>query len=60
MRKSLVTLAAGATLLAGATAAQAADYAMDPTHTFVTFEIGHFGTTTNRGRFDKKRRHRAV
>jgi polyisoprenoid-binding protein YceI len=54
MRKSLVTLAAVATLLAGATAAQAADYAIDPTHTFVTFEIGHFGTTTNRGRFDKK------
>jgi polyisoprenoid-binding protein YceI len=41
-------------LLAGASAVQAADYAMDPTHTFVTFEIGHFGTTTNRGRFDKK------
>lgn len=54
MRKSLVTLAAVATLLAGASAVQAADYAMDPTHTFVTFEIGHFGTTTNRGRFDKK------
>jgi polyisoprenoid-binding protein YceI len=54
MRKSLVTLAAVATLLASATAAQAADYAIDPTHTFVTFEIGHFGTTTNRGRFDKK------
>ncbi|MEY2860741.1 MAG: hypothetical protein RL392_1199 [Pseudomonadota bacterium] len=54
MRKSLVTLAAVATLLAGATAVQAADYAIDPTHTFVTFEIGHFGTTTNRGRFDKK------
>ncbi len=54
MRKSLVTLAAVATLLAGTTAAQAADYAIDPTHTFVTFEIGHFGTTTNRGRFDKK------
>jgi polyisoprenoid-binding protein YceI len=54
MRKSLVTLAAVATLLAGATVAKAADYAIDPTHTFVTFEIGHFGTTTNRGRFDKK------
>jgi len=54
MRKSLVTLAAVATLLASATAAQAADYAIDPTHTCVTFEIGHFGTTTNRGRFDKK------
>jgi polyisoprenoid-binding protein YceI len=34
--------------------AQAATYAIDPTHTFVTYEIGHFGTSTNRGRFDKK------
>ena len=25
---------------------------IDPTHTFVTFEIDHFGTSTNRGRFD--------
>lgn len=49
---SSVTLAAA--LLAGATSAQAATYAIDPTHTFATFEIGHFGTTTNRGRFDKK------
>lgn len=55
MKKTLVTMAAVATLAAG-TIAQAAPatYAMDPTHTFVTFEIGHFGTTTNRGRFDKK------
>jgi polyisoprenoid-binding protein YceI len=34
--------------------AQNATYAIDPTHTFVTYEIGHFGTSTNRGRFDKK------
>ncbi len=54
MRKSLLTLAAAAALLAGATQAQAAAYAIDPTHTFATFEISHFGTTTNRGRFDKK------
>jgi polyisoprenoid-binding protein YceI len=54
MRFSLLSVAAAATLLAGATQVQAADYAIDPTHTFVTFEIGHFGTTTNRGRFDKK------
>jgi polyisoprenoid-binding protein YceI len=31
-----------------------ATYAIDPTHTFVIYEIGHFGTSTNRGRFDKK------
>ena len=51
MRKTLAAIAA-ATLSLGA--AHAADYAVDPTHTFVTFEIGHFGTSTNRGRFDKK------
>ena len=55
MRKSLFSLlavAAATTFAAGA--AQAANYAIDPTHTFVTFEIGHFGASTNRGRFDKK------
>jgi len=54
MRKAFIALAAVATLASVATTAQAADYAIDPTHTFVTFEIDHFGTTTNRGRFDKK------
>ncbi|MBH2010148.1 MAG: polyisoprenoid-binding protein [Xanthomonadaceae bacterium] len=53
MRKSILTLAAAA-LMAGAAHAETATYAMDPTHTFATFEIGHFGTSTNRGRFDKK------
>ena len=38
----------------GTAQAQSATYVLDPTHTFVTFEIGHFGTSTNRGRFDKK------
>ena len=44
------------TLAAAALTAQAqtASYAIDPTHTFATFEISHFGTSTNRGRFDKK------
>ena len=51
MRKSLSLLAAAATLSTGALAA---DYAIDPTHTFATFEIGHFGASVNRGRFDKK------
>lgn len=57
MRKSsfaLLALAAAAVLSTGAAQAQSAAYAIDPTHTFVTFEIGHFGATTNRGRFDKK------
>ena len=54
MRKSLFALAAAATLMAGAAHAESAAYAIEPSHTFVTFEIGHFGTSTNRGRFDKK------
>ena len=33
---------------------QPATYAIDPTHTFVTWEALHFGTSTSRGRFDKK------
>lgn len=53
MTKTLSLLAAAAALsVAGL--AQAADYAIDPTHTFATFEITHFGTSTNRGRFDRK------
>ena len=45
-----------AILLRAALSAQAdvATYTLDPTHTFVTFEIGHFGTSTNRGRIDRK------
>jgi polyisoprenoid-binding protein YceI len=48
------TLVAAALAAAGAAHAQSATYAIDPTHTFATFEISHFGTSTNRGRFDKK------
>ncbi len=54
MHRSFVALAAAATVAAVSLPAQAADYAIDPTHTFVTFEIDHFGTTTNRARFNKK------
>ena len=45
-----------ATVLAAAIPAIAAPvtYNVDPTHTFATFEIDHFGATTNRGRFDRK------
>lgn len=50
MRKTLTVLAA----LLTAGAASAADYAIDPTHTFATFEISHFGASVNRARFDKK------
>ena len=52
---SALTLAA-ASLATLATTVQAAPatYAIEPTHTFVTFEAKHFGISTNRGRFDKK------
>jgi polyisoprenoid-binding protein YceI len=53
MRSSLIAAALAVSALAG-TSAQAASYNIDPTHTFVTFEVTHFGTSTNRGRFDKK------
>ena len=42
------------TLAAFAAQAQSASYSVDPTHTFVHFEASHFGTSTLRGRFDKK------
>lgn len=55
MRKSLLGLAIAATLLSAVAAhAETATYNLEPTHTFVSFEIGHFGTSTNKGRFDKK------
>jgi len=47
-----VLVSAVAALTLSATAAMAANYTIDPTHTFVTFEIDHNGTSTNRGRFD--------
>jgi len=52
MKKPLFALAA--IVLAGAASAETATYAVDPTHTFVTFEAKHFNTSTLRGRFDKK------
>ena len=52
--RTALTLLTAAAALSTAALAQAADYAIDPNHTFVTFEVNHFGTSTNRGRFDKK------
>jgi len=52
MRTTLSLLAAATLMSAGA--AHAADYAIDPTHTFATFEINHFGASVNRVRFTKK------
>jgi polyisoprenoid-binding protein YceI len=52
--KSLFTSFAFAAAALATVPAHAATYAIDPTHTFASFEVGHFGTSTNRGRFDKK------
>ncbi|MBV8604666.1 MAG: polyisoprenoid-binding protein [Pelomonas sp.] len=52
MFKTLAIAAALSGALLGT--AQAGTYTIDPTHTYVTYEILHFGTSTNRGRFDKK------
>lgn len=41
-------------LLPAQAQADTPNFAIDPTHTFVNYEIGHFGTTTNRGRFSTK------
>lgn len=52
IRTTLIATTLAAAALA--TQAQSATYAIDPTHTFATFEIDHFGASTNRARFDKK------
>ena len=54
MRLHTTALALAASLLAASVHAEPATYAVDPTHTFATFEISHFGASVNRGRFDKK------
>ena len=52
IRSTLIAAAIGS--LAFTAQAELAPYAVDPTHTSVTYEIGHFGTTTNRGRIAVK------
>lgn len=54
MRTTLIAAALAGTFLVGTAHAEVSTYTIDPTHTFVTFEVQHFGTSTNRGRFDKK------
>jgi polyisoprenoid-binding protein YceI len=59
MNKTLKPLAifiaaTGLTCAANVAMAQSATYTIEPTHTFVTWEAKHFGTSTSRGRFDKK------
>jgi polyisoprenoid-binding protein YceI len=45
--------AAAMFLAAGAATAAPERYVLDPMHTFVNFEVLHFGTSTVRGRFDR-------
>lgn len=54
MRFSFLATACFAATLSTMAMAAPDTYAIDPSHTFVTFEATHFGTSTNRGRFDKK------
>jgi len=55
MKHIALSVTAAALLAFGGTAAaNPAPYSIDPTHTFVTFEALHFGTSTTRGRFAKK------
>ena len=63
-RSAPMALLAGGLALALAGTAHAQDasanrtaqgtYKIEPTHTFVTWEAKHFGTSTSRGRFDRK------
>ena len=51
---TLTTLAALGMSTAAVARAEPITYQLDTTHSYVTFEARHFGTSTNRGRFDKK------
>ena len=51
---TLSALATSMLAAAGLAQAEAITYNVEPTHTYVTFEVRHFATSTNRGRFDKK------
>jgi polyisoprenoid-binding protein YceI len=51
--KKLSLLVAALGFIASAAHAESATYALDPSHSFATWEIAHFATSTNRGRFNK-------
>lgn len=52
MKKALLLVSLGTAF--GLAQAESVTYNIDPTHTFVTFEVQHFGTSTARGRIEKK------
>ncbi len=53
-RGAALLAVAGAWLGSAQAQATAPTFAIDPLHTFVNYENGHYGTTTNRGRFSMK------
>lgn len=53
MKGIILPVAIAATLAALPAAAELESYTVDPNHTFPSYEIGHFGYSTQRGRFDK-------
>jgi polyisoprenoid-binding protein YceI len=55
MKSKYIAAAVLASAIAATTAsAEPVTYSVEPTHTFVMWEAKHFGTSTVRGRFDKK------
>ena len=54
MLKRILILIASTLVATSGVYAQEPTYKIDSTHTFVTFEAKHFGTSTSRGRFDQK------
>lgn len=54
LKAAVMTASLAAVALTQVAHAEPANYVIDPTHTFVTFEAKHFGTSTARGRWDKK------
>lgn len=52
MSARLIALAA-VTFVAGPALAAPESYTIDPRHTFPTFEVSHYGFSTQRGRFNK-------
>ena len=48
-----IILAAAALLAALPAAAELETYTVDPRHTFPGYEVGHFGYSFQRGRFNK-------
>ena len=53
MTKFSLLAVAAALGFAASAHAESATYAIDPSHTFASWEIAHFATSTNRGRFNK-------